>query len=126
MERCIMSTIMLVDDSATILLSIASILTKAGYTVEKAANAELALMKRWGMLDDGEMPEPNVNIRLAMDWLDRYADGMSLSILGTVIPMLVVRARSRITGISMITSTAKPTMFVKSAVRPAMKRRRKV
>ena len=40
-----MSTIMLVDDSATILLSIASILSKAGYTVEKAANAELALQK---------------------------------------------------------------------------------
>ncbi|AFM15929.1 hypothetical protein Mycch_1121 [Mycolicibacterium chubuense NBB4] len=57
---------------------------------QRHANAELALMKRWGMLDDGEMPEPNVNIRLAMDWLDRYADGMSLSILGTVIPMLEV------------------------------------
>jgi two-component system chemotaxis response regulator CheY len=40
-----MSTIMLVDDSATILLSISSILGKAGYTVEKAANAELALAK---------------------------------------------------------------------------------
>ena len=36
---------MLVDDSATILLSVASILSKAGYTVEKAANAELALQK---------------------------------------------------------------------------------
>jgi len=36
---------MLVDDSATILLSISSILGKAGYTVEKAANAELALNK---------------------------------------------------------------------------------
>ena len=47
-------------------------------------------MKRWGMLDDGEMPEPNVNIRLAIEWLDTYADGMSLSILGTVIPMLEV------------------------------------
>ena len=50
-------------------------------------------MKRWGMLDDSEdleMPEPNVNIRLAMDWLDRYADDMSLSVLGTVIPMLEV------------------------------------
>ena len=44
-ERQPMSTIMLVDDSATILLSISSILTKAGYTVEKAANAELALQK---------------------------------------------------------------------------------
>jgi len=57
---------------------------------QRHANAELALMKRWGMLDDGETPEPNVNIRLAMDWLDTYADGMSLSILGTVIPMLEV------------------------------------
>lgn len=36
---------MLVDDSATILLSVSSILGKAGYTVEKAANAELALNK---------------------------------------------------------------------------------
>jgi hypothetical protein len=57
---------------------------------QRHANAELALMKRWGMLEDGEMPEPNVNIRLAIEWLDRYADGMSLSILGTVIPMLEV------------------------------------
>jgi len=57
---------------------------------QRHANAELALMKRWGMLDDGEMPEPNVNIRMAMQWLDAYADGMSLSILGTVIPMLEV------------------------------------
>jgi len=40
-----MRTIMLVDDSATILLSISSILGKAGYGVEKAANAELALQK---------------------------------------------------------------------------------
>ena len=57
---------------------------------QRHANAELALMKRWGMLDDGEMPEPNVNIRLAMDWLDSYADDMPLSILGTAIPMLEV------------------------------------
>ena len=40
-----MSTIVMVDDSATILLSISSILGKAGYTVEKAANAEDALKK---------------------------------------------------------------------------------
>ncbi len=57
---------------------------------QRHANAELALMKRWGMLDDGEMPEPNVNIRLAIEWLDRFSDDMSLSILGTVIPMLEV------------------------------------
>jgi hypothetical protein len=57
---------------------------------QRHANAELALMKRWGMLDEGEMPEPNINIRLAIEWLDRYADDMPLSILGTVIPMLEV------------------------------------
>jgi two-component system chemotaxis response regulator CheY len=38
-------TVFLVDDSATILLSISGILTKAGYAVEKAANAEEALKK---------------------------------------------------------------------------------
>lgn len=57
---------------------------------QRHANAELALMKRWGMLTDGEIPEPNVNIRLAIDWLDRWADDMPLSLLGTVIPMLEV------------------------------------
>ena len=40
-----MSTIMLVDDSATILLSISNILTKAGYAVEKASNAAEGLGK---------------------------------------------------------------------------------
>jgi len=57
---------------------------------QRHANAELALMKRWGMLEDGEMPEPNVNIRLAMQWLDDYSDDLPLSVLGTVIPMLEV------------------------------------
>ncbi len=38
-------TIMLVDDSATILLSISNILTKAGYAVEKASNANEGLNK---------------------------------------------------------------------------------
>ena len=45
LENKSMSTIMLVDDSATILLSISSILGKAGHSVEKAANAEEALKK---------------------------------------------------------------------------------
>ncbi|WP_024301643.1 response regulator [Pseudogulbenkiania sp. MAI-1] len=38
-----MKTIFLVDDSATILLSVSNILAKAGYTVEKAGNANEAL-----------------------------------------------------------------------------------
>ncbi|GAA1458763.1 ferritin-like domain-containing protein [Williamsia maris] len=57
---------------------------------QKHANAELALMRRWGMLDGDEMPEPNVNVKLIIDWLDKHADGLSLSVLGTVIPMLEV------------------------------------
>ncbi|MBI5898107.1 MAG: response regulator, partial [Rhodocyclales bacterium] len=40
-----MSTIMLVDDSATILLSISNILGKAGYAVEKAGSAAEGLGK---------------------------------------------------------------------------------
>jgi two-component system chemotaxis response regulator CheY len=40
-----MKTVFLVDDSATILLSVSNILTKAGYKVEKAASAEEALKK---------------------------------------------------------------------------------
>ncbi|ETA04715.1 reductase [Gordonia alkanivorans] len=57
---------------------------------QKHANAELALMRRWGMLDDDEIPSPNINVQLVINWLDRYSDGMSLSFLGTVIPMLEV------------------------------------
>ena len=57
---------------------------------QRHANAELALLKRWGMLEEGEIPEPSVNIRLAIEWLDKYADDMPLSVLGTVIPMLEV------------------------------------
>ena len=40
-----MKTIFLVDDSATILLSISNVLTKAGFAVEKASNAAEALTK---------------------------------------------------------------------------------
>lgn len=40
-----MKTIFLTDDSATILLSISNILTKAGYSVEKASTGEEALRK---------------------------------------------------------------------------------
>ena len=57
---------------------------------QRHANAELALMRRWGMLDDEEIPEPSVNIRMAIEWLDTYGDDMPLSVLGTVIPMLEV------------------------------------
>ena len=57
---------------------------------QRHANAELALMRRWGMLEADEMPEPNVNIRFAIEWLDRWADDSPLSLLGTVIPMLEV------------------------------------
>ncbi len=57
---------------------------------QRHANAEMALMRRWGMLDGDELPEPNINIRLTIEWLDRYADDMPLNALGSVIPMLEV------------------------------------
>lgn len=41
----VVKTIMLVDDSATLLLSVSNILAKAGYHVEKSSNAEAALQK---------------------------------------------------------------------------------
>ena len=57
---------------------------------QKHANAELALMRRWGMLDNDEMPAPNINVQLIINFLDKHADDMSLQFLGTVIPMLEV------------------------------------
>lgn len=56
---------------------------------QKHANAELALMKRWGMLDeDGQMPEPNINVRLAIKTLDSFGDTLPLTGLATLIPLL--------------------------------------
>lgn len=49
---------------------------------QRHANAELALMHRWGMLEAGAVPEPSIQVRLAIEWLDRYADEMPLSALG--------------------------------------------
>ncbi|MDV6012501.1 ferritin-like domain-containing protein [Haloechinothrix sp. LS1_15] len=55
---------------------------------QKHANAELALMKRWDMLADGEVPEPNTQVRMAIAMLDRYGDRIPLTGLATLIPML--------------------------------------
>ena len=56
---------------------------------QKHANAELALMKRWGMLDeDGNPPEPNINVKLAIKTLDTYGESLPLTGLATLIPLL--------------------------------------
>ena len=56
---------------------------------QKHANAELALMKRWGMLDDdGSVPEPNINVKMAIKTLDDFGDTLPLSGLATLIPLL--------------------------------------
>jgi hypothetical protein len=55
---------------------------------QKHANAELALMKRWGMLEDGQMPEPNINVRMAIKVLDSYGDNLPLTGLAALIPLL--------------------------------------
>lgn len=57
---------------------------------QRHANAEMALMKRWGMLDGEDIPEPNKNLKLVIQWLDRYSDDMPLEVLGSVIPMLEI------------------------------------
>ncbi len=57
---------------------------------QRHANAEMALMRRWGMLDGDELPEPNINLRIVIEWLDRYADEMPVYVLGTVVPMLEI------------------------------------
>jgi hypothetical protein len=57
---------------------------------QRHANAEMALMKRWGMLDGDTLPEPNINLRLVIEWLDKYADEQPLEALGSVIPMLEI------------------------------------
>lgn len=57
---------------------------------QRHANAEMALMRRWGMLEGDEIPEPNINLRLVIEWLDKYSDDMPLEVLGSVIPMLEI------------------------------------
>ncbi|WP_022653680.1 response regulator [Aquaspirillum serpens] len=60
-----MKTIFIVDDSPTILLSVSAILTKAGYTVEKASNGQDALTRFRGgikadlLITDLNMPGMN-------------------------------------------------------------------
>ncbi len=60
-----MKTIMLVDDSATILMSVSNILTRAGYQVVKASSAEEGLQKLKGgekidlLITDLNMPGMN-------------------------------------------------------------------
>jgi hypothetical protein len=57
---------------------------------QRHANAEMALMKRWGMLEGDDVPEPNNNIRLVVDWMEKNADELPYNVLGTVIPALEV------------------------------------
>lgn len=57
---------------------------------QRHANTEMALMRRWGMLDGEEIPEPNINLRLVIEWLDQHSDDMPLEVLGSVIPMLEI------------------------------------
>ena len=54
---------------------------------QKHANAELALMRRWGMLDDGLIPEPNINVKMAIKVLDTYGDDLPLLGLAALIPL---------------------------------------
>ncbi|MCA9534566.1 MAG: ferritin-like domain-containing protein [Myxococcales bacterium] len=54
------------------------------------ARAELALMRRWGMVGAEEIPVANVNIRLTMQWMDKHTDTLDFATLTCVIAMLEV------------------------------------
>lgn len=57
---------------------------------QRHANAELALMRRWDMLEGTDVTRPNNNIRLVIGWLDRFADDLPAGVLASVIPLLEV------------------------------------
>lgn len=57
---------------------------------ELHAQAELALMRRWGLVEPGEIPVANIHVRLVVAWLDRYADEIDFETLTCVIAMLEV------------------------------------
>lgn len=57
---------------------------------QKHANAELALMRRWGLLDGDEVPLPKAQIAYALDMVDKTADRMPFEYHATSIPMLEV------------------------------------
>jgi hypothetical protein len=57
---------------------------------QKHANAELALMRRWGMLEGDQVPEPNIQVKMAIKVLDTYGDNLPLSALAALIPLLEV------------------------------------
>jgi hypothetical protein len=57
---------------------------------ERHARAELALMRRWGLIGPGEIPVANINIRLVVAWLDRFASVTDFATLTCTIAMLEV------------------------------------
>ncbi|MGE0323776.1 MAG: ferritin-like domain-containing protein [Polyangiaceae bacterium] len=57
---------------------------------ERHARAEAKLMRRWGMLSPGQIPVANTNIRLVINWLDRYPHKIDFATLTCVIAMLEV------------------------------------
>jgi hypothetical protein len=57
---------------------------------QKHANAELALMKRWNLLEEGEIPLPGVMISHSLDTMDKMADTAPFEYQATIIPMLEV------------------------------------
>ncbi|BBY33631.1 hypothetical protein BST33_12710 [Mycolicibacter minnesotensis] len=57
---------------------------------QKHANAELALMRRWGLLDGDEVPLPKAQIAYTLDMVDKVSDRIPFEYHATSIPMLEV------------------------------------
>ena len=51
------------------------------------ADAELALMRRWGMVGASEKPSPNVNVRWLLADLEKNAKNVNPAIFSAIIPM---------------------------------------
>jgi len=59
-----------------------------GADERRHAEAEMQIMRRWGLLDTGEMPAPNVNIRQLHRELSVHSASLHPTILAAIIPML--------------------------------------
>jgi hypothetical protein len=57
---------------------------------QKHANAELALMRRWGMLEGEKIPEASIQVKMAIKVLDTYGDSLPFIGLAALIPLLEV------------------------------------
>src|SRR5262245_39284736 len=65
---------------------LAGIFTSFSADEQRHADAELMLMRRWGMVGKNEVPAPNINARNLMAALERAADRVHPAVYSAIIP----------------------------------------